>query len=175
MGGFGSGGARSGAGRKKKATHLRAIDGGADRRGSRSVDAQASTAIPDPVQVEPPADLSVAELAVWNELAPLAHAEHTLTPTTLGNFVHMCQAEVDRRELRARYTLQRKSATGELLPLLRMDSDEELSVRREHRALLKDIKAMMKDFKLAPFGKEILTPGAIAEADPLDAFTRKRG
>jgi hypothetical protein len=172
---MGRGGARAGAGRKKKPIHLRAIDGGAGRRGPQQDAASASTAIADPVHVEPPLDLSGAELVVWHELAPQAAAARTLTATTFANFIHLCQAEADRRELRARYSLRRLSGTGDLLPLLVMDSDEELSVRREHRALMKDITAMMKNFAIAPFGKEIQSPGAEPEADPLDAFTRKRG
>jgi hypothetical protein len=175
MGGFGSGGSRPGAGRKRKPTHLRAIDGGADRRGPRGDDDDAELPPADAAALEPPDDLSPEERAVWDAWAPLAIAERTLTPATLANFVQLCQAEVDRRHLRARYTLQRHGAGGELLPLLVMDSDEELSLRREHRTLLKDIHARMKDFKLAPFGKEILPSGQAAEEDPLDQFTRKRG
>jgi hypothetical protein len=175
MGGTGSGGARSGAGRKKKPTHLRAIDGGADHRTPTSTN-DAMPAIAEPASIEPPADFARDELIVWNEWAPRAQAERTLTPTTLGSFVQLCQLEADRRELRGRYTARRSPVTGELLPLLVMGSDDELAIRREHRNLAKDINAKMKDFKLAPFGKEILPSGAgAAEDDPLDQFTRRRG
>jgi hypothetical protein len=169
------GGSRPGAGRKPKPTHLRAIDGGADRRPRASAgDAMPSTVDDAPV-IAAPQDLSPAELVVWNELAPHASAAKTLTPATLASFVHLVQAENERRELRARYSLRRSIATGEILPLLLMDSDQELAVRREVRQLQKDIKAAMKDFCIAPFGKEIATAAAEPEADPLDDFARKRG
>lgn len=172
MGGKGSGGRRIGSGRKKKPTHLRGIDGGAGRRGP------AGDRDVDPVDVasalmDAPASLGPGECVIWQEWAPLAHAAGTLTPSTLGNFVQLCQAEVDRRELRDRYTIWR-DAEGTPLALLVMDAKEELSVRREHRTLSKDIHARMKDFLIAPFGKELVQadPGAGA-IDPLDAFTRK--
>ena len=47
-------------------------------------------------------------------------------------------------------------------------------MRREHRTLAKDIHARMKDFMIAPFGKDLGQADAGAGAiDPLDAFTRK--
>lgn len=178
MGGHGSGGSRSGSGRKKKATHLRGIDGGAGRRGDDQVGDRDEAPATEPAPIAPPKDLTPAELLVWTAWAPLAAIEGTLTASTLSAFVHLCEMEVDRRELRARYVPVRSSATGEVRSLLHMDRDEELSVRREHRTLLKDIKAAMKDFKLAPFGKELDGAGAAnrqPDEDPLDAFTRRRG
>lgn len=172
MGGFGSGGNRSGSGRKAKPKHLRLIDGGADRRGS----GQETDGLPpaDATRVEAPDDLSPEERAVWDHWAPRAHQERTLTPSTCANFVLMCQLEVDRRWLRARYSLHRSQSSDQPRALLHMGSEEEMAVRREHRALVKDLKAMMKDFRLAPFGKE-LDGGDTGEAavDPLDQFTRK--
>lgn len=170
MGGFGSGGRRSGAGRKTKAAYLRAIDGGAGRRGD---DQGAGAELSEPLEAptfDVPAHFSDAERAVWEELLPLAIAEKTLTTSTLRSFVQLVEAEADRRDLRVRY-LERK-----VKPLV-LGLDDDLALRREHRALLKDINARMKDFKLAPFGKEILAgagdAGGGTEADPLDAFTRR--
>lgn len=172
MGGKGSGGRRPGAGRKKKPTHLRGIDGGAGRRGP-AADRDTAAVAAAASLMDAPASLGPGELVIWLEWAPLAHAAGTLTPATLGNFVQLCQAEVDRRELRAQYTI-RRDAAGYPLALLVMGSKEELSVRREHRTLSKDIHARMKDFMIAPFGKE-LAPGdsGAGAIDPLDAFTRK--
>lgn len=175
MGGQGSGGSRPGAGRKKKPEHLRLIDGGADRRGPRPDDAAGAAPPADEAApaIEAPAGLTDAELAVWNEWAPLAIAERTLTPATARAFAHLCELEADRREIRGRYLVGRKG-DGALLILQRK---EELALRREHRTLAKDIKAALKDFKLAPFGKEIDGAGGAGGEleDPLDAFTRKRG
>jgi hypothetical protein len=177
MGGFGSGGSRSGAGRKKKATHLRGIDGGAGRRGpavEQPNDALAAAEAPS-TPPSPPPGLGPTELAIWMEWAPLATDQGTLTASTLANFAQLCQAEADRRELRDRYTL-RYDEHGQPRALLFMGSKEELAIRREHRTLLKDIHARMKDFMIAPFGKELGGHGAGAgEVDPLDQFTRKQG
>ncbi|HVL67189.1 MAG TPA: hypothetical protein VM364_07990 [Vicinamibacterales bacterium] len=180
MGGHGSGGRRAGAGRKKKAEHLRLIDGGAGRRGRRSTGDQAIGAEDAPAAdapvLEPPDTLLAEERAVWDEWAPLALAARTLTSTTLPNFVTLCELEADRRDLRGRYLRAKVKKTGEPLPLVFMEPDEELAFRREHRTLAKDIHSRCKDFAIAPFGKEIdAGAGAAAAADPLDAFTRRRG
>lgn len=179
MGGRGSGGHRQGAGRKKKPTHLRGIDGGAGRRGP--MDPPDGTAPPPPpvadvALLEPPAGLGVIEAGIWRAWAPIAHIAGTLTTSTAANFAHLCQLEADRQELRARYTW-RRDATGDVVPLLVMDKKEELAIRREHRTLSKDIHARQKDFMIAPFGKELAPPGdpGAGEIDPLDRFTRKQG
>lgn len=172
MGGFGSGGHRAGAGRKKNPTHLRAIDGGAGRRGSGDVDDGGGAAEPT---IEPPSDLSAEELAVWAEWAPLAIAEKTLTKATLGAFVHVIQLELECRDL-DRALGRRRAGDTEPRPLLVMYPKEKASMQRMRLMVRKELIARMKDFKLAPFGKEILAPGAGEdEGDALDAFTRKRG
>lgn len=176
MGGFGSGGSRSGAGRRRKPKHLRLLDGGAGRRGDdggeppiAGDDAPPSAPLP----LEPPTWLGEAQLVVWHAWAPLAHAEGTLVQATLENFVQLCALETDRRELWARYQLQ-FDAKGQPRALLLMSAKEEMATRREHRTLAKDIHARMKDFKIAPFGKELASPGAgKADEDPLDQFTRR--
>ena len=176
MGGKGSGGRRSGAGRRKKATHLRGIDGGAGRRGP--MDPPAGAAPPPPVAdvalLEPPAGLGAIESDIWRAWAPLAHAIGTLTAATAANFGQLCVLEADRRELWARYQ-RHLSASGEPRLLLQMDRKEELATRREHRTLAKDIHARMKDFMIAPFGKELAPPGepGAGEIDPIDRFMRK--
>ena len=173
MGGFGSGGRRSGAGRKKKPTHLRGIDGGAGRRGGEGGDEPPAPLPGDASIVLPPDDLGPDERRVWDAWAPLAHQERTLGASTLSSFVLLCELEVDRRALRSRYITQR-SAAGDVKPLLYMGSEEEMAARREHRALSKDIKAMLKDFKIAPFGKELTSAGGRqVDEDPLDQFTRR--
>ncbi len=180
MGGPGSGGRRGGAGRKKKPTHLRGIDGGAGRRGPADPpgaegELPPSAPVADAALLEPPAALRAAAGDVWLEWAPLALAAGTLVASVAANFAQLCMLEADRRELWARYQMQ-LDVHGEPRPLLRMSAKEEMATRREHRTLAKDIHARMKDFMIAPFGKELATPDAGAgEVDPLDAFTRRRG
>ena len=103
MGGPGSGGRRSGAGAKKKPSHLRGIDGGAGRRGG----APGAVLPPPPPSelppVSPPADLAPDERQVWDAWAPMAHQERTLTTSTLPAFELLCQLEVDRRSIRRRF------------------------------------------------------------------------
>jgi hypothetical protein len=175
MGGFGSGGNRSGAGRKPKPKHMRLIDGGADRRGSASGGGEQPPPLPDAPAIAPPDDLSPEERAVWDLWAPAAQQERTLVPATVASFRLLCQLEVDRRSLRDRFTvsLHRSQGTGQPRALLYMGSEEEMAARREHRALARDIKAMLKDFRLGSFGKEIDGTGAAGGVvDPLDAYTR---
>lgn len=166
MGGKGSGGRRPGAGRKKKPAHLRLIDGGADHR-PRLGSAEAAPLRPESCP-EPPCALPAAELAVWQQWAPLAHRERTLTASTVWAFAALCEMEVDRRQTRAKYA-------GAQRPLLQV-SESELSARREHRALLKEVRMSMKDFKIAPFGKELFEAddSSLVADDPLAAFIRRR-
>lgn len=174
MGGFGSGGARSGAGRKKKPTHLRGIDGGAGRRGE-SVEADDLT--PDaasPAEVQAPADLAPAELAVWTEWAPVAIAEKTLTKATVVAFVHVIQLELECRELDQALG-GRRPGDAEPRPLLILAPKERASLQRMRLMVRKELVARLKDFKLAPFGKEIDGPAGAREVDALDEFTRRRG
>lgn len=157
------GGRRVGAGRKPKAELLRFIDGNAGRR-KRRPGAPANGPGDDPAPVAPPADLTAEELAVWNQWAPLALERRTLTDSTRFAFEHLCLLEIDRRTLRQRFTQAQRFLT-----------DQEMGLRREHRALVREINARLKDFMLSPFGKEIYDAGdEAAEVDPLDAFTRRR-
>jgi hypothetical protein len=157
------GGRRAGAGRKPKGELLRFIDGNAGRRRRRAQPAEPPSVItPAATAVEPPARMTAEELAIWHEWAPLAVQAGTLTPATAAAFEQLCQTEADRRQLRARFT-RRQPVLGET----------EMAFRREHRALVRELNARLKDFCLAPFGKQL--PGAAPEAedDPLDKFLRR--
>lgn len=168
MGGFGSGGSRAGAGRKPKAKHLRLIDGGADRRGAGAE--PPDDLPPTAVTVEPPAWLSPAALAIWGDWAGDAYEAGTLTPTTRHSFAELCEVAAACRELHARFQVAIDSTSGQPRALLRMSSKEEMACRREYRNLSKEMHLRMKDFRLAPFGKELAPAVAVPVADPLDAF-----
>lgn len=167
MGGFGSGGHRRGAGRKPKERPFRLIDGGADRRGG----GEPPELPPDPpLPVDPPADLSEASLAIWREWAPQACAAGTLIPTTRDAFGELCRLAVECRELHARFQVH-VGGDGQPRALLRMSFKEEMATRRLYLNLSKEMHLRMKDFRLAPFGKELVPAGgATAPADPLAEF-----
>lgn len=170
MGGFGSGGHRTGAGRKKKAKHLRLIDGGADRRGA-SVD----ESLPPPpaastVPVEPPPKLTEAALEFWRRLAPAAHAAGTLTAMSCDSFGELCEIAAAKHEMLWRFQVVLDPTNGQPRALLRMSMKDEMACRREYRNLSRELHQRMKDFRLAPFGKELVPAGGAPAADPLDAF-----
>lgn len=170
MGGFGSGGSRSGAGRKRKAKRLRLIDGGADRRGAGGDPPDEPPPSSTPPVVEPPATLTPAALEIWRDWAADAHEAGTLTRTTRHSFAELCEIAAACRELHARFQVAVDPTTGQLRALLQMSAKEEMACRREYRNLSKEKHLRMKDFRLAPFGKELVPVGATPVADPLDAF-----
>lgn len=87
------GGARPGAGRKATEAETLALRGGRDRRPSARPSAAAQ-----PLPVLPaPDDMPADQLAVWDELAPLAAAQRTLTSETAPAFRDLCEAIVLKR------------------------------------------------------------------------------
>ncbi|MGE0460913.1 MAG: P27 family phage terminase small subunit [Vicinamibacterales bacterium] len=111
----------------------------------------------------PPGELTLDELAVWNDVAPLAEREGTLTDATRLALRDLCEAIVLKRKL------------------LRVISDEGLTVfslqgnkaahplLTQFRGLMQRVEAGLMRFKLAPMGKEILKP-AETPADPFAEF-----
>lgn len=130
--------------------------------------------IADVALLEPPAGLGVSEAAVWRAWAPLAHAVGTLDGHRAANFRLLCRAVADQQELRARHGW-RGEGGGEPRPLLVREPREELAFLRMDLQLTKTIHAWMKDFMIAPFGKELAPPGdpGAGEIDPIDRFMRK--
>lgn len=126
MGGKGSGGARPGAGRKRKNEAERRLHG--SRRG-------ASAALPAVDHVDVPDDLTTAERNVWLRLAPHAIKAGTLTPAMEFQFSLLCRNIVLEREL-ARDVEQRGNAS--------------------HRGMIQRIDAELLRFCLAPMGKPLL-------------------
>lgn len=176
MGGKGSGGRRPGAGRKPKDAATGAL------LGSRRAKARAkqferkaavpavaapgvttSAAAPDVAIPTPPGNLTLDELAVWNELAPLAEREGTLTDSTRMALRDLCEAIVLKRRLLrvvddegvTIFNLQGAKAAHPLLT--------------QFRGLMQRVEAGMLRFKLAPIGKEILQPREEV-ADPFAQF-----
>lgn len=116
MGGKGSGGARRGAGRKQKSQADGALTGsrrtrararanqnaGNQNRPETSALSPASAPTPEPVTPGVPLApdrLTLAELAEWNWLAPLACKAGKLTDIDVPAFVDLCQRRVLYRQL----------------------------------------------------------------------------
>ena len=176
MGGKGSGGRRIGSGRKKKPTHLRGIDGGAGRRGPAPASDAELPPVPttDAALLEPPAGSTVAEAAIWRSWAPQVIVNGTLTASTSAAFAHVVQLQVEVLELDDALGVPRAS-TGEPRPLLVMDQREKIALQRLRLSVRKELNARLKDFMLAPFGKELAPPGDPGDraVDPIDRFMRK--
>lgn len=154
MGGRGSGGSRVGAGRKPKDAVLRAIQGGRSRIPVQPPPAAPiiSTEVAPPAEVLAPGDLTEAELVVWTREAPLALLERTLTAATAGAFRELCELEALKnemlRKIKAELTsivISEGGMTERANPLL-----------THYRGAVQRLATFRKDFKLAPFGKELM-------------------
>lgn len=160
MGGFGSGGARVGSGRKKKSDAAKVFHGTATRRERKrrsrgvSPSAQPAVAMPD--------DLSVDERKIWRKLAPHALAAGTLTQATALAFRHLCEAIVLKRLMLAEIKEYGCSS---------IDVDAKLTANpllTQYRSMLQRVETGMMKFMLAPLGKSTL-PEEKPE-DPFAAF-----
>lgn len=182
MGGKGSGGRRVGAGRRVKAQALGVLSGSrrAKAREQATNQSQNQTSAPSGVLAhvaeppvaavripEPPGNLTLDELAEWNELAPLALKEGTLTDSTRLALRDLCQARVLKDRLLRTVGDQGDvvlASTGNLAahPLL-----------TRFTTLFQRVEAGMMRFKLAPIGKELTEPekptDPFAEFDAGDA------
>ena len=130
------GGARPGAGRKPKPTHLRGLDGGAGHR--QVVPPAAATAPID--EFDAPDTLSVDERNVWVRQAPLAFKARTLTRSTALAFERYCQLVV-----RERNEAKSSGCDGP-----------------NHARMIRTLNTLELQFQLTPCGKPIYE----AEAQP---------
>jgi len=182
MGGKGSGGRRVGAGRKRKDLALGALTGSrrtAARAKAATVANQTGnqtgvTAAPaletpavDPTlyQKVPPAPgyLTLEELAEWQELAPRAVVQGTLTNTEIPALVDLCRARVLMTKLlRAAYAdgLTQVTEKGGLA--------SHPAIAR-YTTLQQRVDAGMLRFGLAPAGK-VTGKEPDEKADPFDQF-----
>lgn len=157
------GGARAGAGRKPKGkegllTGSRRVRDRLDRQ-QQTEQAPAEAEAVDPVTL-PPEELTIAELAVWNDLAPIAAKAKTLDETTRTALRDLCELIVLRK------SVLRKIHDTDLV------HDGEYGLKAnpllpQYRGLVQRIEAYMTRFKLAPMGKEISKPD---EEKPVDGF-----
>jgi len=133
MGGKGSGGARPNSGPKRRDPQASWLAGGA-KRGPRAL-AAASSSESSLGAVKRPKGLSDEDKAVWDELAPLALEQKTLTVTTAMAFADLCGYIVLERKLRA-------------APLAVAGPD--------HRGMMQRVEAGRARFRLIPDGKPVV-------------------
>ena len=129
MGGKGSGGARSGSGRKSKRLAEKALHGTASLKEMRA-------AAPQIDEFDAPDDLTLPERLVWLKLAPLAFALRTLTRATEDAFSDLCRNRV---------------------LMLEIGKDAERRGGADHRGIVQRVQSQMKDFSLSPMGKPIIS------------------
>lgn len=183
MGGKGSGGSRPGSGRKRKGQQAGALTGSrrakARRKNRNSSNqtaanqngpaAAAPLAAADAPAVNvnvpvPPGNITLEELDVWNELAPLAFAEGTLTNGTRHALRDLCQLRVLRERL-----LRQTDDIGYLVPGASGGTYAANPLLARLTTLSQRVEAGMLRFKLSPMGKEIEVPQK-PEADPFAEF-----
>jgi hypothetical protein len=133
MGGKGSGGARVGAGKKRRDPQGSWLSG----RGPRP-----ETALAVAVDVPVPSTMAADEAAVWSELAPHATAEGTLTPRTAAAFRTLCRVIV----------LERRLSEG-----------EKTCAGPDHRGMLQRVETGMARFRLTPDGRPVAVAPVVDE------------
>ena len=150
MGGRGSGGIRPGSGRRPDYAGI-----------------SADTPL---VDVPVPEDLPLDVRGVWEELAPHAREERTLTDGTAARFRLLCEAIVLERQMRAKLL-----ADGLTYIAVTVDgAGNERETLKAHplcgpqRGMMQRIETGMVAFKLSPVGKPI--PPPTSKEKPLSAL-----
>jgi hypothetical protein len=133
MGGKGSGGARPNSGPKRRDPAGAWLAGKPVRRGPRPVErAKSDEAVA--TTVKRPKGLTDEDAAVWDELAPFALEQGTLTLATAMAFADLCGYIVMERKLRV-------SALAAAGP--------------DHRGLIQRVESGRARFRLIPDGKPV--------------------
>jgi hypothetical protein len=144
MGGRGSGGLRTGAGRKSKQVAQKILEGAASLAERR----QHAASVPKVDEFDAPNDLTTEERNVWLRLAPHAFKARTLTAATEYQFVMLCR----------NILLERLIAV-----------DVEQIGGANHRGIIQRIDAELARFCLAPMGKPLIDD-APKVVDPFEEF-----
>lgn len=160
---MGRGGVRVGAGRKPKSAALALVHGSSDRGTRPEVSVSvAPDVLGVPVAaVGEPEHLPAPHLAVWRQLAPLAHKQGTLTPETALAFEDLCEAIVIKRALLA--DIQKDGWTRN--PVSGKKAHPLLG---HHRGMMQRVEVGLARFKLAPIGKDEAGAAPVKELSPLE-------
>jgi hypothetical protein len=175
MGGKGSGGARPGAGRRRKSQSDGALTGSRRTRSraatnqtpNQKASVPAAPGAPPPAASvvpleipQPPGSLTLDELAEWNDLAPRAATEGTLIDSTRYALRDLCQLRVLRDRL-----LRRVGDDGDIV-IGAQGQQAAHPLLTRITTLSQRVEAGMVRFKLSPQGKELET----AKPQPADPF-----
>ncbi len=152
MGGQGSGGERTGSGRKPQSDLERAVTGNAGHR-SNVLQHPSATAVAPIETFDPPKSLRGKPRQVWDELAPSAFEARTLTRATEVSFVMLCR----------NVTLLRT-----------MDAARRGRGNANHRGMMQRVDAELTKFCLSPFGKPMYGAEPVQAVDPLERFLKGR-
>jgi hypothetical protein len=149
------GGARFGAGRKRKERALDWLHGYPGKTTPKAAQSAPSAAEQPLPVVNCPEDVEGEDRRVWLELAPLAVELRTLTPATAQAFADLCAYIVLERRMRA-------------APLAVGGAD--------HRGMVGRIEMLRARFRLVPDGKPVPAPAVPkdewGEFDGLQAVKR---
>lgn len=156
MGGKGSGGTRIGTGPKRKTSDEKWLSGKGPANQPKT---------PPPVTlIAAPADLTEAQTAVWNELAPHACAARTLVAGTVTAFRQLCGRIVLLHQMEAQLEQDGLMDTKVSLQMDETGGGLQTVQKKAHDLLTKCMTMMqrvdqgMLRFRLSPMGKEIIEP-----------------
>lgn len=156
MGGKGSGGRRSGAGRPRKTFEEHVVTGDAGRRGRLLAHPSSSAepaVLPTVDEADAPNDLSLEERHVWLRLAPHAMQAGTLTPASELAFVLLVKNIVLERAYAG--SVQERGTAN-------------------HRGLIQRVEGGLDAFGLRPQGRRMTTAEPVSKpANPLDRFIKR--
>jgi hypothetical protein len=167
MGGKGSGGARPGSGRKSKDADAKWLGGNAGKR-----DGQKPPKAPAPFElIAPLVGLTDAQIEVWNDLAPHACAQRTLTAQTARAFADLCEAIVLKRRLMASIEANGLTYLKVTIDGAGQEHTEQKAnpLLAQHRGMMQRVEAALLRFRLSPIGKE-LAPAAASPKDEWAEF-----
>jgi hypothetical protein len=197
MGGRGSGGRRTGSGRKKLSDLERAVRGTAGKRGAVVLQhpSASGTAVAPIETFDPPADWLATAAQVTAVTADLAFLKQAPGPgepnpqiAALEERLEALQAQADAlavwHELAphafAARTLTPATGAAFLMLCRGVVKERELSASStrcggsDHRGMMARVATWMKDFSVAPLGKPLYAAEPAAPANPLDRFTKTR-
>jgi hypothetical protein len=159
------GGARIGAGRKpRQPREFEVIDGGA------AFGAEAEALL------TPPDSLTADEQAFWVSYAPLAIRQRTLTPSTVPNFLLLCELQAEKKAVRATLDTDGRTYIKAWTDSSGQEHQELKAhpLKSDYGKLAKDVDRLMARFMLAPFGKPMSGAQARTVADQQKAVTRQQ-
>jgi hypothetical protein len=196
MGGRGSGGRRTGSGRKKQSDLERAIGGNAGKRGPRGfvLPHSKATAVAPVETFDPPAELRGTPKQLASLVAELVFLTDHVGPGDPNPQIAETQAKVDELTARAlalaiwhelaphafaARTLTPATTAAFVMLCRGVVAERALSASPatasgpNHRGMMQRVATWMKDFNVAPFGKPMFEAEQPV-ANPLDRFTKLR-